>query len=74
MLSISSETVNPEAALRAVLTKDMEKSVSAPAICRLLCGVHESFPGLQPLMQELAHVGKEQGLGPARTQGPSYIE
>ncbi|CAO2589615.1 Zinc finger and BTB domain-containing protein 40 [Lemmus lemmus] len=64
MLSISSETVSPEAALRAVLSKDMEKSVSAPAICRLLCGVHKSFPGLQPLMQELAHVGfltKENG-------------
>ncbi|KAK7804209.1 hypothetical protein U0070_019431 [Myodes glareolus] len=64
MLSISSETVSPEAALRAVLSKDMEKSVSAPAICRLLCGVHKSFHGLQPLMQELAHVGfltKENG-------------
>ncbi|XP_057640751.1 zinc finger and BTB domain-containing protein 40 isoform X1 [Chionomys nivalis] len=64
MLSISSETVSPEAALRAVLSKDMEKSVSAPAICRLLCGVHKSFPGLQPLMQEFAHVGfltKENG-------------
>jgi zinc finger/BTB domain-containing protein 40 len=62
MLSISSETVSPEASLRAVLSKAMEKSVSASVVCHLLCSVHKSFPGLQPLMQELAHVGKEQGL------------
>lgn len=74
MLSISSETVSPEVALRAVLSKGMEKSVSATALCRLLCSVHKSFSGLQPLMQELAHGGKEQGLGPARPQGTFYIE
>lgn len=64
MLSISSETVSPEASLRAVLSKAMEKSVSASVVCHLLCSVHKSFPGLQPLMQELAHVGfltKESG-------------
>lgn len=64
MLSISSETVSPEVALRAVLSKGMEKSVSATALCRLLCSVHKSFSGLQPLMQELAHGGfltKENG-------------
>lgn len=62
MLSIPSETVSPEASLRAVLSRAMEKSVSASAICHLLCSAHRSFPGLQSLMQELAHVGKEQGL------------
>ncbi|XP_052033758.1 zinc finger and BTB domain-containing protein 40 isoform X1 [Apodemus sylvaticus] len=64
MLSISSETVSPEASLRVLLSRAMEKSVSASAICHLLCSVHKSFPGLQPLMQELAHVGfltKENG-------------
>ncbi|XP_052571786.1 zinc finger and BTB domain-containing protein 40 isoform X4 [Peromyscus californicus insignis] len=64
MLSISSETVSPEVALRAVLSKGMEKSVSATALCHLLCSVHKSFSGLQPLMQELAHGGfltKENG-------------
>ncbi|KAL1776633.1 zinc finger protein and BTB domain-containing protein 40 isoform X1 [Sigmodon hispidus] len=57
MLSMSSETVSPEVALRAVLSKDAEKSISASSICRLLCGVHKSFPGLQPLIKELAHLG-----------------
>ncbi|XP_016831737.1 zinc finger and BTB domain-containing protein 40 isoform X2 [Cricetulus griseus] len=64
MLNISSETVSPEVALRAVLSRGTEKPVSATAICRLLCGVHKSFPGLQPLIQELTHVGfltKENG-------------
>lgn len=66
MLSISSETVSPEASLRVVLSRAMEKSVSASVVCHLLCSVHRSFPGLQPLMQELAHVGKKQGLGSAK--------
>lgn len=57
MLSISSETVSPEASLRVVLSRAMEKSVSASVVCHLLCSVHKSFPGLQPLMQELALVG-----------------
>nr|XP_034358646.1 zinc finger and BTB domain-containing protein 40 isoform X3 [Arvicanthis niloticus]XP_034358647.1 zinc finger and BTB domain-containing protein 40 isoform X3 [Arvicanthis niloticus] len=64
ILSISSETVSPEASLRVVLSKAMEKSVSASVVCHLLCSVHKSFPGLQPVMQELAHVGfltKENG-------------
>ncbi|XP_012890286.1 PREDICTED: zinc finger and BTB domain-containing protein 40 isoform X2 [Dipodomys ordii] len=60
ILSISSET----ASLEAVLSRAMEKSVSAIEICRLLCSVHRSFPGLQPVMQELACIGfltKENG-------------
>lgn len=74
MLSISSETVSPEASLRVVLSRAMEKSVSASVVCHLLCSVHKSFPGLQPLMQELALVGKKQGLGSAKPQGAFYIE
>ncbi|XP_060235254.1 zinc finger and BTB domain-containing protein 40 isoform X1 [Meriones unguiculatus] len=65
MLSISSETVSPEASLRAVLIRAMENSNSASVICHLLCSVHQSFPGLEPLMQELARVGfltKENGV------------
>ncbi|XP_010624309.1 zinc finger and BTB domain-containing protein 40 isoform X4 [Fukomys damarensis] len=59
ILSISSETTSPEASLRAVLSRAMEKSVSAIAICHLLCRVHKSFPSLQPVMQELAHIGMQ---------------
>ncbi|KAM6172546.1 zinc finger and BTB domain-containing protein 40 isoform 2-T2 [Erethizon dorsatum] len=64
ILSISSETTSPEASLRVVLSRIMEKSVSAIEICHLLCSVHKSFPSLQPVMQELAHIGfltKENG-------------
>uniref|UniRef100_A0A2I3H2I5 Zinc finger and BTB domain containing 40 n=1 Tax=Nomascus leucogenys TaxID=61853 RepID=A0A2I3H2I5_NOMLE len=64
ILSISSETASPEASLRAVLSRAMEKSVSVIEICHLLCSVHKSFPGLQPVMQELAYIGvltKEDG-------------
>ncbi|XP_042544549.1 zinc finger and BTB domain-containing protein 40 isoform X2 [Dipodomys spectabilis] len=64
ILSISSETASLEASLRAVLSRAMEKAVSAIEICRLLCSVHRSFPGLQPVMQELACIGflaKENG-------------
>uniref|UniRef100_A0A8C5V9S8 Zinc finger and BTB domain containing 40 n=1 Tax=Microcebus murinus TaxID=30608 RepID=A0A8C5V9S8_MICMU len=57
ILSISSETTSPEASLRAVQSGAMEKSVSATEICHLLCSVHKSFPGLQPVMQELAYIG-----------------
>lgn len=74
MLSISSETVSPEASLKAVLMRAMERSDSATVICHLLCSVHQSFPGLQPLMQELAHIGKEQGWDLPGAQGSFSIE
>ncbi|XP_029409651.1 zinc finger and BTB domain-containing protein 40 isoform X2 [Nannospalax galili] len=64
MLSVSSDTASPGASLRAVLSRAVEKSVSAAAVCRLLCSIHKSFPGLQPIMQELAYIGfltKEDG-------------
>ncbi|XP_058160138.1 zinc finger and BTB domain-containing protein 40 isoform X2 [Dasypus novemcinctus] len=57
ILSISSETASPEASLGAVLSRAMEKPISAIEICHLLCSIHKSFPGLQPVMQELAYVG-----------------
>nr|XP_058917985.1 zinc finger and BTB domain-containing protein 40 isoform X2 [Kogia breviceps] len=57
ILSISSETASPEASLRALLSRAMEKSISAIEICQLLCSIHRSFPGLQPVMQELAYAG-----------------
>ncbi|XP_039087220.1 zinc finger and BTB domain-containing protein 40 isoform X2 [Hyaena hyaena] len=57
ILSISPETASPEASLKAVLSRAMEKSVSALELCHLLCRVHRSFPGLQPVMQELACSG-----------------
>ncbi|KAM6217968.1 zinc finger and BTB domain-containing protein 40 isoform 1-T1 [Rhynchocyon petersi] len=57
ILSISSETASPEASLRAGLSRAMEKSISAIEICHLLCRAHKSFPGLQPVLQELAYIG-----------------
>ncbi|XP_051712673.2 zinc finger and BTB domain-containing protein 40 isoform X2 [Oryctolagus cuniculus] len=63
-LSVSSETASPEASLKTVLSRATDKSVSVTEICHLLCTVHKSSPGLQPVMQELASLGfltKEDG-------------
>ncbi|KAM9736932.1 zinc finger and BTB domain-containing protein 40 isoform 1-T6 [Dama dama] len=57
ILSSSSETSSPEASLGALLSRATEKSISATEICQLLCSVHRSSPGLQPVMQELACTG-----------------
>ncbi|XP_019396899.1 PREDICTED: zinc finger and BTB domain-containing protein 40 [Crocodylus porosus] len=57
LLSISSQKETSEASLKAALNTAQEKSVPAIKICQLLCSVYESFPGLQPVMQELGHVG-----------------
>ncbi|XP_062482316.1 zinc finger and BTB domain-containing protein 40 isoform X2 [Pezoporus occidentalis] len=57
LLSISAQKESSEASLKAALSTAQEKSVLAIKICQLLCNVHESFPDLQPVMQELGHVG-----------------
>nr|CAI9703010.1 unnamed protein product [Rangifer tarandus platyrhynchus] len=57
ILSSSSETASPEASLGALLSRAAEKSISATEICQLLCSVHRSSPGLQPVMQELVCTG-----------------
>ncbi|NWQ88784.1 ZBT40 protein, partial [Burhinus bistriatus] len=57
LLSISAQKESSEASLKAALSTVQEKSVPAIKICQLLCSVHESFPDLQPVMQELGHVG-----------------
>ncbi|XP_009703577.1 PREDICTED: zinc finger and BTB domain-containing protein 40 [Cariama cristata] len=57
LLSISAQKESSEASLKAALSTAREKSVPAIKICQLLCNVHESFPDLQPVMQELGHVG-----------------
>ncbi|XP_063209758.1 zinc finger and BTB domain-containing protein 40 isoform X3 [Chroicocephalus ridibundus] len=57
LLSISAQKESSEASLKAALSTAQEKSVLAIKICQLLCSVHESFPDLQPVMQELGHVG-----------------
>ncbi|NXF50520.1 ZBT40 protein, partial [Oceanites oceanicus] len=57
LLSISAQKESSEASLKAALSTAQEKSVPAIKICQLLCNVHESFPELQPVMQELGHVG-----------------
>uniref|UniRef100_A0A8D0F427 Zinc finger and BTB domain containing 40 n=1 Tax=Strix occidentalis caurina TaxID=311401 RepID=A0A8D0F427_STROC len=59
LLSISAQKESSEASLKAALSTAQEKSVPAIKICQLLCNVHESFPDLQPVMQELGHVGKK---------------
>uniref|UniRef100_A0A8B9CUV8 Zinc finger and BTB domain containing 40 n=1 Tax=Anser brachyrhynchus TaxID=132585 RepID=A0A8B9CUV8_9AVES len=56
LLSVSAQKESSEA-LKAALSTAQEKSVLAIKICQLLCNVHESFPDLQPVMQELGHVG-----------------
>ncbi|XP_072739981.1 zinc finger and BTB domain-containing protein 40-like isoform X2 [Ciconia boyciana] len=57
LLSISAQKESSEASLKAALSTAQEKSVLAIKICQLLCNVHETFPDLQPVMQELGHVG-----------------
>uniref|UniRef100_G1NZE4 Zinc finger and BTB domain containing 40 n=1 Tax=Myotis lucifugus TaxID=59463 RepID=G1NZE4_MYOLU len=57
ILSIPSETASPEASLRAVLSRATEKLVSATEMCQLLCSARRCSPGLQPVVQELAHTG-----------------
>ncbi|OXB77342.1 UNVERIFIED_CONTAM: hypothetical protein H355_002334 [Colinus virginianus] len=57
LLSVSAQKESSEASLKAALSAAQEKSVPAIKICQLLCNVHESFPDLQPVMQELGHVG-----------------
>ncbi|KFP99448.1 Zinc finger and BTB domain-containing protein 40, partial [Haliaeetus albicilla] len=57
LLSISAQKESSEASLKAALSTAQERSVPAIKICQLLCNVHESFPDLQPVMQELGHVG-----------------
>ncbi|XP_068771790.1 zinc finger and BTB domain-containing protein 40 isoform X9 [Struthio camelus] len=57
LLRISAQKESSEASLKAALSTAQEKSVPAIKICQLLCSVHESFPDLQPVMQELGHVG-----------------
>ncbi|XP_019478088.1 zinc finger and BTB domain-containing protein 40 isoform X6 [Meleagris gallopavo] len=59
LLSISAQKKSSEASLKAALSTAQEKSVPAIKICQLLCNVHESFPDLQPVMQELGHVGMQ---------------
>ncbi|XP_008055842.1 zinc finger and BTB domain-containing protein 40 isoform X1 [Carlito syrichta] len=57
ILSSSSDSASPGASLRAARDRATEKAVSAFEICHLLCRVHSSFSGLQPVMQELACAG-----------------
>ncbi|NXS94605.1 ZBT40 protein, partial [Jacana jacana] len=57
LLSISAQKGSSEASLKAALSTAQEKSVPAIKICQLLCSIHESFPDLQPVMQELGHLG-----------------
>ncbi|XP_030900146.2 zinc finger and BTB domain-containing protein 40 isoform X1 [Melopsittacus undulatus] len=57
LLTMSAQKESAEATLKAARSTAQEKSVLALKICQLLCNVHESFPDLQPVMQELGHVG-----------------
>ncbi|XP_072465326.1 zinc finger and BTB domain-containing protein 40 [Notamacropus eugenii] len=66
ILSVSCEPASPEASLKAALSRAQEKSLHTMEICRLLCSIHEVFPGLQAVLRELGSLGlltkdKEQG-------------
>ncbi|XP_074162030.1 zinc finger and BTB domain-containing protein 40 [Sminthopsis crassicaudata] len=66
ILSVSCEPASPEASLKVALSRAQEKSLPTMEICRLLCTIHEVFPGLQAVLQELGSLGlltkdKEQG-------------
>uniref|UniRef100_A0A8C0IBV7 Zinc finger and BTB domain containing 40 n=1 Tax=Bubo bubo TaxID=30461 RepID=A0A8C0IBV7_BUBBB len=76
LLSISAQKESSEASLKAALSTAQEKSVPAIKICQLLCNVHESFPDLQPVMQELGHVGKKStGFHPSwKVNSESQVE
>ncbi|XP_021273089.1 zinc finger and BTB domain-containing protein 40 isoform X2 [Numida meleagris] len=81
LLSISAEKESSEASLKAALSTAQEKSVPAIKICQLLCHVHESFPDLQPVMQELGHVGlltegsgEEPGIRKWKVNSESQVE
>ncbi|XP_069096809.1 zinc finger and BTB domain-containing protein 40 isoform X2 [Pleurodeles waltl] len=43
--------------VKQLLSAVLEKSVPSLKFCQLLCRLQESFPGLQPLMQELEQMG-----------------
>ncbi|XP_068935444.1 zinc finger and BTB domain-containing protein 40 [Petaurus breviceps papuanus] len=67
ILSVSCAPASPEASLKAALSRAQEKSLPTVEICRLLCSMHEVFPGLQAVLQELGSLGlltqdKEPGV------------
>ncbi|XP_020838687.1 zinc finger and BTB domain-containing protein 40 [Phascolarctos cinereus] len=57
ILSVSCEPASPEASLKAALSRAQEKSLPTMEMCRLLCSLHEVFPGLQAVLQELGSLG-----------------
>ncbi|XP_029433692.1 zinc finger and BTB domain-containing protein 40 [Rhinatrema bivittatum] len=57
LISTSAEKADGGASAEKVLSTALEHSVPAVTFCQLLCHVHESFPGLQPVMQELEQMG-----------------
>uniref|UniRef100_A0A8C8BUB9 Zinc finger and BTB domain containing 40 n=1 Tax=Otus sunia TaxID=257818 RepID=A0A8C8BUB9_9STRI len=71
LLSISAQKESSEASLKAALSTAQEKSVPAIKICQLLCSVHESFPDLQPVMQELGH---KPGIRKWKVNSESQVE
>uniref|UniRef100_A0A8C8BML0 Zinc finger and BTB domain containing 40 n=1 Tax=Otus sunia TaxID=257818 RepID=A0A8C8BML0_9STRI len=75
LLSISAQKESSEASLKAALSTAQEKSVPAIKICQLLCSVHESFPDLQPVMQELGHGNEEKpGIRKWKVNSESQVE
>uniref|UniRef100_A0A6I8PA87 Zinc finger and BTB domain containing 40 n=1 Tax=Ornithorhynchus anatinus TaxID=9258 RepID=A0A6I8PA87_ORNAN len=82
LLSIPSEGGSVEVSLKAALSRALQKSVPAIKICQLLYSVSESFPGLQPVIQELEHLGllpeeteeKTAGLPRRKTSAESPSE
>ncbi|KAM9176158.1 LOW QUALITY PROTEIN: zinc finger and BTB domain-containing protein 40 [Mergus octosetaceus] len=81
LLSISAQKESSEASLKSALSTAQEKTVQAIKICQLLCYVHVYFPDLQPVMQELGHVGllmegtgEEAGIRKWKVNSESQVE
>lgn len=54
------------ASWKAALSRALARPVPASQICQLLCSTKESFPSLQPVMQELQLAGEKLLLSIAR--------
>nr|XP_033778453.1 zinc finger and BTB domain-containing protein 40 isoform X2 [Geotrypetes seraphini] len=57
LISVSTQKADDGISAEKVLSAALERSVSSVAFCQLLCYVHDSFPSLWPVMQELEQIG-----------------
>ncbi|XP_030041723.1 zinc finger and BTB domain-containing protein 40-like [Microcaecilia unicolor] len=57
LISVSAQKADDGTSAEKVLSAALERSVSSVAFCQLLCCVHDSFPDLWPVMQDLEQIG-----------------